>query len=121
MTGVYTGEVVWGQLAALVSGMKSGMRDKENLGSPHPSSSSPWRFRVAARPGIWHVRCRPLPISRFTPDADDLDKRTTVHLFYSDNPRQRSTDTPLPLTSHRLPHPPRRRRPYLGPLLCTSG
>jgi hypothetical protein len=52
-----TGEIVWGQLAALVSGMKSGMRDKENLAGPHPSS--PWRFRAAARPGIWHVRLRP--------------------------------------------------------------
>lgn len=53
-----TGEVVWGQLAALVSGMKSGMRDREN---PNPSSSSsPWRFRAAARPGTWHVRHRPL-------------------------------------------------------------
>ena len=54
-----TGEVVWGQLAALVSGMKSGMRDKENLTSPRSPSSSPWRFRAAARPGIWHVRSRP--------------------------------------------------------------
>jgi hypothetical protein len=53
-----TGEVVWGQLAAFVSGMKSGMRDKEILASPH--ASSPWRFRAAARPGIWHVRCCPL-------------------------------------------------------------
>lgn len=57
-----TGEVVWGQLAAFVSGMKSGMRDKEKLTSPHPSRSSPWRFRAAARPGIWHVRC-PSPSS----------------------------------------------------------
>lgn len=55
-----TGEVVWGQLAGFVSGLKSGMRDRENLASPHrPSGSSsppPWRFRAAARPGTWHVR-----------------------------------------------------------------
>ncbi|KAH9980667.1 hypothetical protein BJV74DRAFT_97541 [Russula compacta] len=48
-----TGEVVWGQLAAFVSGMKSSLRDKENLSSPR---ASPWRFRAAARPGLWHVR-----------------------------------------------------------------
>jgi hypothetical protein len=48
-----TGEVVWGQLAAFVSGMKSGMRDKENLAGPR--ASSPWRFRAAARPGVWRV------------------------------------------------------------------
>jgi hypothetical protein len=65
LMAVQTGEVVWGQLGALVSGMKSGMRDKENLASPHRSSSSPpWRFRAAARPGTWHVRRHP-PISRY--------------------------------------------------------
>ena len=49
----FTGEVVWGQLAAFVAGMKSGVRDKFNNKT---ASSSPWRFRAAARPGIWHVR-----------------------------------------------------------------
>lgn len=81
-----TGEIVWGQLAALVSGMKSGMRDKENLASgPYPSSSSPWRFRAAARPGTWHVRCVS-SISRVTPDADGLttvqpSQLASVHFF----------------------------------------
>ncbi|KAI0278778.1 hypothetical protein BGY98DRAFT_499716 [Russula aff. rugulosa BPL654] len=69
---ITSGEVVWGQLAALVSGMKSGMRDKENLASPRrPSSSSPpWRFRAAARPGIWHitrVNAAPAPFSYSPP------------------------------------------------------
>lgn len=65
-------------------------------------------------------------ISRVTPDADNL---TTVqlshsHLFilrYPDNSRERSTGAALLLTSDRLPSPPHRRRPYLGPLLRTSG
>ncbi|KAH9976302.1 hypothetical protein BGW80DRAFT_1292731, partial [Lactifluus volemus] len=48
---VGSGEVVWGQLAAFVSGMKSSSRDVEYLNNPRVS---PWRFRAAARPGIWH-------------------------------------------------------------------
>jgi hypothetical protein len=51
--GARTGEVVWGQLAAFVSGMKSAARDKENLTG---TRASPWRFRAAARTGTWHVR-----------------------------------------------------------------
>jgi hypothetical protein len=51
---ISAGEIVWGQLAAFVSGMKSASRDEENLGSTR--ASSPWRFRAAARPGTWHVR-----------------------------------------------------------------
>lgn len=50
--------------------MKSGMRDKERQASPHPSSSSPWRFRAAARPGIWHitrVNAAPAPFSYSPP------------------------------------------------------
>lgn len=98
--------------------MKSGMRDKENLASPYPSNSSPWRFRAAARPGVWHVRHRPPSSSLVSPpDADNL---TTVQR-YPDNSRKRSTGAVLSLTSDRLPPPPRRRRPYLGPLLRTSG
>ncbi|KAH9022449.1 hypothetical protein EDB84DRAFT_496531 [Lactarius hengduanensis] len=56
---ITSGEVVWGQLAAFVSGMKSGVRDKALASA---SSSSPWRFRTAARPGIWHLS--PLQIAR---------------------------------------------------------
>ncbi|KAI9441754.1 hypothetical protein H4582DRAFT_2097057 [Lactarius indigo] len=53
---ITSGEVVWGQLAAFVSGMKSGVRDKGNAPlatTTASSSSSPWRFRTAARPGTW--------------------------------------------------------------------
>ena len=69
-----TGEVVWGQLAAFVAGMKSGMRDKENLAG---RASSPWRFRAAARPGVWHVRCRNLIIAR--QPTDNLHAHPPVH------------------------------------------
>jgi hypothetical protein len=49
-----TGEVMWGQLAAFVSGMKSSSRDVEYLNNP---CVSPWRFRAVVRPNIWHVPC----------------------------------------------------------------
>ncbi|KAI0253763.1 hypothetical protein BJV78DRAFT_1280802 [Lactifluus subvellereus] len=57
------GEVVWGQLAAFVSGMKSISRDRQDLNSPR---ASPWRFRAAARPGTWQiarVNAAPAPFS----------------------------------------------------------
>lgn len=61
---ITSGEVVWGQLAAFISGMKSGVRDKEN--PILATTPSPWRFRAAARPGIWHiarVNAAPTPFS----------------------------------------------------------
>jgi hypothetical protein len=70
---LYTGEVVWGQLAAFVSGMKSSSRDVEYLNNPRVS---PWRFRAAARPGIWHVRLTLFP---FPPPSPSIMLTAVCH------------------------------------------
>ena len=51
-----------------------------------------------------------------TPDADYRDLNHPSILLYTDSPRERSTGALLLLKADRLPPPPRRCRPHLGPL-----
>lgn len=96
---ITSGEVVWGQLAAFVSGMKSGVRDKDN--TTLAPSSSPWRFRAAARPGIWHiarVNAAPGPFSHSQPTGfllhhRDVDPTSVLS-------RARRSDAGAPCVAH---------------------
>ncbi|KAH8994551.1 hypothetical protein EDB92DRAFT_288586 [Lactarius akahatsu] len=109
---ITSGEVVWGQLAAFVSGMKSGVRDKGNAALATASSSSPWRFRTAARPGIWHVRKLPTSLRPL------LSCLTLTAATATDRACKRGSNTLLPVTADRLPPAPRKRRPHVRPRPC---
>ena len=105
----HTGEVVWGQLAAFVSGMKSGLRDEDNAiatptTSPTSSSPSPWRFRAAARSGIWHVRT-----------LSSFHSSCLTAVTATDRACERSSNTIFPLTFDRLFITPPGRRPHVHP------
>ena len=65
-----------------------------NQNSPH---ASPWRFRAAARPGLWHVRVPPRLPSSFLAFAPDAHSRL-FHLYVFQIARVNAAPAPFSLS-----------------------